>query len=201
MRRLHLKLYLAIVGTMVVFLIAGAVVWHHFAPPRMAMGGIESATQLAAAMLDEGDHDPAREREVVVALSQQLHADVALYDAQGSVTETFGWHAVELTREQLADPGWLISRIGPVLNQPLEDGRHLTVRSRQRYLLHGLHFGLLFISIAAMLALLTYPDHAWHHRATREIANRRAAIRRRQSLGARESGRSRRGRDAGEKLQ
>ena len=74
MRRLHLKLYLAIVGTMVVFLIAGAMVWHHFAPPHMAMGGIESATELAAAMLDDGDHDPAREREVVVALSRQLHA-------------------------------------------------------------------------------------------------------------------------------
>ena len=88
MRRLHLKLYLAIVGTLVVFLIAGAMVWHHLVPPRMALGGIESATRLAAAMLDEGDHDPAREREVVVALARQLHADVVLYDAQGSVIVT-----------------------------------------------------------------------------------------------------------------
>ena len=123
----------------------------------MAMGGIESAAQLAAGMLDHGDHDPARDREVLNALSQQMHADVALYDAQGSITETFGWHAVELTREQIADSGWLISHVGPVYNQPLEDGRHLAVHSRQRLLLHGLHLGLLFISIAATLALLTYP--------------------------------------------
>jgi signal transduction histidine kinase len=157
MRRLHLKLYLAIVGTMVVFLIAGAVVWHHFAPPRMAMGGIESATQLAAAMLDHGDHDPAREREVLTALSQQMHADVMLYNAQGSVTGTFGWGAVELTAEQLSVSGWMLLRTSPVLNQPLDDGRRLVVRSRQRYLLHGLHLGLLFISIAATLALLIYP--------------------------------------------
>ena len=157
MRRLHLRLYLTIVGTMVVFLVAGAMVWHHFAPPHMAMGGIEGATELATAMLNDGGHDPAREHDVLVALSQQLHADVALYDAQGSVTATFGWRAMELTREQIADSGWLISRTGPVLNQPLEDGRHLTVRSRQRYLLHGVHLGLLFISIAATLALLTYP--------------------------------------------
>ena len=157
MRRLHLKLYLAIVGTMVVFLIAGTVVWHHLVAPSMALGGIESATQLAAGMLDQGDHELVREREVAAALSQQIHADVSLYDAQGSVTETFGWHEVELTREEFADSGWLISRNGPVLNQPLEDGRHLAVRPRQRYLLHGLHFGVLFISIAAVLALLTYP--------------------------------------------
>lgn len=157
MRRLHLKLYLAIVGTMVVFLMAGAIVWHHFAPPHMAMAGIESATQLAAEMLDQGGHDPAREREVVVALSRQLHAHVVLYDALGAPIEKFGGDEMELTRAQLADAGWLLARTGPTLNQPLEDGRHLTVRSRQRYLLHGVHMGLLFISIAATLALLTYP--------------------------------------------
>jgi len=156
-RRLHLKLYLAIVGTMVAFLMAGAIVWHHFAPPHMAMAGIESATQLAAGMLEHGEHNPAREREVVVALSMQLHAHVVLYDAQGRPVERFGGDEPELTREELADSGWLLSRTGPTLNQPLEDGRRLTVRSRQRYLLHGVHMGLLFISIAATLALLTYP--------------------------------------------
>ena len=157
MRRLHLKLYLAIVGTMVAFLMAGAIVWHHFAPPHMAMAGIESATQLAAGMLEHGGHIPAREREVVVALSMQLHAYVVLYDAQGRPVERFGGDEPTLTREELADSGWFLSRTGPTLNQPLEDGRHLTVRSRQRYLLHGVHMGLLFISIAATLALLTYP--------------------------------------------
>lgn len=157
MRRLHFKLYLAIIGTMVVFLLAGAVVWHRYSPPRMALGGIESATELAAGMLDHGDHNPVREREVVDALSQQLHADVVLYDAQGSVTEAFGWNATELAREKLTESGWQISRMGPVLNQRLDDGRHLVVRSRQRYLMHGLHLGLLFTSIAAVLALLIYP--------------------------------------------
>ena len=156
MRRLHLKLYLAIVGTMGVFLIAGAVVWHHFSPPHMAIGGIESATQLAAEMIGKGDPQPAREREVLETLSWQLHADVVLYDAQGSAIASFGRRPVELTRGQLSEPGWLIAG-GPVLIWALEDGRHLVVRSRQRYLLHGLHLGLLFISIAAVLALLTYP--------------------------------------------
>src|SRR6187431_1740748 len=104
---------------MVVFLIAGTVVWHHLVAPSMAMGGIESATQLAAEMLDKGDRDPEREREVVVALSRQLHAHVELYDAQKSVLVSFGGPALELTREELADPGWLISRTGPALNQLL----------------------------------------------------------------------------------
>jgi len=58
-RRLHLKLYLAIVGTMVAFLMAGAIVWHHFAPPHMAMAGIESATQLALC-----DSEEPRRRDI-----------------------------------------------------------------------------------------------------------------------------------------
>lgn len=157
MRRLHLKLYLAIVGTLVVFLFAGAMVWHHFAPPRMAMGGIESATELAIAMLNESRGDPARERDVLVALEYQLHADVVLFDAQGSVVMSIGRGAPTLAREQIAKAGWSMTRSGPVLNQRLEGGRRLTVHSRQRYLMHGLHLGLIFTAIAATLALLTYP--------------------------------------------
>ena len=98
MRRLHLKLYLAIVGTMVVFLIAGAMVWHHFALARMAAGGIESATQLAAEMLDEATAILDSEHEVLDALSRQLHAEVVLYDARKRHRRSdFGGRSPELT--------------------------------------------------------------------------------------------------------
>ena len=53
LRRLHLQFYIAIVGTLVAFLVCGAVVWHYFSAPRGAIWGIESATGLAATLLME----------------------------------------------------------------------------------------------------------------------------------------------------
>ena len=157
MRKLHLKLYLAIVGTLFVFLIAGAMVWHHFAPPRLAMSGIESATGFACTLLDEGKHDADGVRDVIVALAYQANSDVVLYDSQARVTLNIGGRAPILTPEQVADTGWLMMRGGPAFNQRLADGRHVLVHPRHRFLLHSLHLGVLLTSIAAVLALLTYP--------------------------------------------
>ena len=157
MRKLHLKLYLAIVGTLVVFLLMIAMVWHHFAPPRMALGGIESATGLAAVMLDERRHDLESTREVLVSLSYQANSDVALYDAQGKMVLYAGRHAPKLTSGRTADSSWTMTRNGPVLNRRLADGSHMIVHPRHRILAYGLHMGLMLTTIAALLALLTYP--------------------------------------------
>lgn len=157
MRKLHLKLYLAIVGTLVVFLIACALVFHHLGPPRLALGGIESATGLAATMLDERKHDLEGTREILVSLGYQANSDVAIFDAQGSMLLHVGRHAPKLTPRQIADSNWLMTRDGPAFNRPLADGGHLVVQPRHRVLAYGLHTGLLLTTIGALLALLTYP--------------------------------------------
>jgi len=157
LRRLHLKLYLAIVGTLVIFLGACALVMHHLAPARLAFGGVESAAGLAAVMLDERPHDLDDTREILVSLGYQANSDVALYDAQGAIVLDVGRHAPRLTPEQIADSNWLMTRDGPVYNRPLADGSHLIVHPRHRILAYGLHMGLLLTTIAALLALLTYP--------------------------------------------
>lgn len=157
MRKLHLKFYLAIVGTLVVFLCFVVMVWHHFSPPRMAFGGIESAAGLAAVMLDERKHDLESTREILVSLGYQANSDVALYDAQGSLILLIGRHSPKLTAEQLKENNWLITRDGPTYNRRLADGSQLVVHPRHRILAYGLHMGLLLTTIAALLALLTYP--------------------------------------------
>ena len=158
MRKLHLKLYLAIVGTLVVFLLACALVMHHLAPPRLAVGGIETATGLVVIMFDEKPHTAEVEREIMVSLAWQVNANVVLYDAKGSMIVHMGGRPPPvLTPAQIADTGWQITRTGPTYNRPLADGRHLVVHPRHRILALGLHMGLLLTSIAAVLALLTYP--------------------------------------------
>ena len=157
MRKLHFKLYLAIVGTLVVFLLACALVLNHLAPPRLAFGGIESAAGLAATMLDERKHDLESTREILASLGYQANSDVTLYDAQGSVVLHVGRYSPRLTAEQIADSNWLMTRDGPTYNRRLADGSHLAVHPRHRILAYGLHMGLLLTTIAALLALLTYP--------------------------------------------
>jgi len=159
LRKLHLKLYLAIVGTLIVFLVACAMAWHHFAPPRLALGGIESATGFAVIMLDEKTEGagPDFEEVVMSSLAWQTHADVALYDASGLRIRKYGDRAPLLPPADALDAGWSMTSTGPTYNQRLADGRHLVVHSRNRLILHTVHFGLLLTTIAAMIALLTYP--------------------------------------------
>jgi signal transduction histidine kinase len=155
LRKLHLKFYLAIVGTLMMFLAAGGMVWHHLSSPQAALSGIESATGLAATML-RGSTDADRNREIVDALAQRLHADVAFYDAEGAVIHSSG-RIPTLTATELDDWGWHMRQGGPVLLWKFEDGRNLVVHPRHRFLLHSLHMLLLLTGIAVMLALLTYP--------------------------------------------
>jgi signal transduction histidine kinase len=159
LRKLHFKLYLAIVGTLIVFLIACAMTWHHFAPPRLALGGIESAPGFAVILIDEKKEGagPDFEQSVMTSLAWQTRADVALYDAKGSMIQKVGDRAPLLSPEEALDAGWSMTQTGPTYNQRLADGRHLVVHSRNRLILHTVHFGLLLTTIAAVIALMTYP--------------------------------------------
>lgn len=156
MRRLHLKLYVAVVGTLVVFTLAGAMIWHFFAP-REAMWGVQSASGVAA-LVFAGNPPSGRDEDAMLeALASQLHADVALYP-KGAVVpaKTHGWK-FEFTPEMVGHEGWQITRRGPVWLRTLADGRRLVIHPRQRFLLHGLHLGLMLGCIALALALIIYP--------------------------------------------
>lgn len=155
MRRLHLKFYIAIVGTLLLFLAAGAMIWHHASSPMAAASGIESSADFAAGMLDD-PRNAGRQQEILDALAYHLHAEVALYDAAGALQITAG-DPIALTSEELARRGWLMREGGPTLNRELAEGRHLVVHPRHRFFWHSLHMGFLLTFVAAALALLIYP--------------------------------------------
>jgi signal transduction histidine kinase len=159
MRKLHRTLYLSVVGTLVVFLIGGAGIWHFFAP-REAMWGVQSAsgvTALAWNAPSTGAPTAAQEDAMLEALAEQLHADVALYARNGlAPLKTRGWD-FPFTAEMAAREGWQITRRGPIYLRTLPDGRRLVIHPRQRFLLHGVHLGLMFGALALALALIIYP--------------------------------------------
>jgi signal transduction histidine kinase len=154
-RKLHLKFYLAIVVTLMMFLAAGGLVWHHLSSPLAALSGVESATGFAATLLAE-DGNTQRTTEVITALAQRLHADVAYYDTANVLVYSSG-NIPAMTPTELSDWGWHMRPGGPVLVWQFNDGRHLTVHPHHKFLLHSLHMLALLTGIAVMLALLTYP--------------------------------------------
>ncbi len=155
MRRLHLQLYVAIIGTLVAFVVAGMGVWHYFSAPRGAIWGVETASGLSAHLLTAPD-TPDQERAIVDALAAQVHASVRLLGADG-VAEYSRGRLPELDAQQLSRHGWTFTRDGAVFNQSMSDGRRIVVYPYRRLLMHGLHVGLILVAIAATLALITYP--------------------------------------------
>jgi signal transduction histidine kinase len=157
MRRLHLKLYFAIIGTMLVFAASCAIAWHHFAPSRSSLAEIETTSALAAALLEDPGTDEARQRAIIASLAQQMHADVALFAAGSKVPALTSYTPYIPSAEQLERSGWQIAHGGPFYSLRLAGGRQLVVHPRRQLLLHGLHMGILLLGIAALLALLTWP--------------------------------------------
>jgi signal transduction histidine kinase len=155
-KRLHLKLYFAVVGTLMVFLLAAACIWHFFAP-REAMWGVQSAVGVAALVFEGEPPSSQQEDAMLQALARQLRADVAIYSTTSSVPLKSRGEVFTLTAAQLGRGGWQVTRAGPIFNQALADGRRLVIHSRHRFLLHGLHLGLLFTVVAVALALIIYP--------------------------------------------
>lgn len=155
MRRLHLQLYLAIVGTLLAFLCAAGFVWHAASSPQGAVWGIETATQLSVSLLDKDASYGVDAPMILTALSDQVHADVALFSVDGTEQLKAG-RTFDFTPEQRAEAGWHL-RNGPTFGARLDDGRMLVLHPRHRFILHSVHMTLILAVIAAGLAFLTYP--------------------------------------------
>lgn len=155
-RRLHFRLYLAIVGTMLVFVACSALAWRYFAPARNTASEIETAAGLAAMLIEDPRADDARRHAIVDSLSYQLHANVAWYEA-GQSQPNYSSGKLWIDAETIQKSGWRVERGGPLYNVRLEGGAHLVVQPRRKLLAHGLHMGVLVLCIAGLLALLTYP--------------------------------------------
>jgi signal transduction histidine kinase len=156
MRRLHLRLYLTIVGTLVAFAVSAAVMWHIVAWPQGAAWSIQTATYMSVAMLEEV-RDPKMDQEVVTALARQLHADVVLLPGDATSAPISHGQPYVPDAKRLSRAGWRYDRGERSFAVDLKDGRKLIVHSRYKFLFHGMHMVLFLSTLAAILALLVYP--------------------------------------------
>ena len=155
MRRLHLRLYLTIVGTLVAFAFCAAILWHLVAWPQGAAWSIETATHLSVNMLDDV-REPSLDQTIVDALANQLHADVLLLDPDGSIPPVTHGERYVPAHGRVDEVGWRYDD-GRSYAVRLADQRVLIVHPHYRFLLHGLHMVLFLSALAAILALMVYP--------------------------------------------
>ncbi len=129
MRRLYVRIYLAVLASLAVFALAAGALWHTLADPH---GGDELAALIARNVLPPAAASPAEQQAALEGLARDVRADLALFSDDGRslasvgralpAPERAGWQrgpgglhwAV-----RLADGRWLAGRLphqrrGPV---------------------------------------------------------------------------------------
>lgn len=156
MRRLHWQFYLAILATMAVFAIASAIFWNVTSGTRSSEWGLAAVGRLAGTSLPPPDSAPDEQQHALERLSAQFEAELALYDRNGNRIASAG-EIPMLTPKQLARADHhVITRGGPSMVVPLEDGRRLALRPHGQHP-HGPRLFIVPISIVLALALGAYP--------------------------------------------
>jgi signal transduction histidine kinase len=115
MRRLYLRIYVAVLASLVVFAVAAVVLWHTLAEPRQ---GAELAL-IARNVLAPALAPPAEQQQALERVARDLRIDLALFAPDGTrlaavgdalpAPERPGWRRNSWSTE-LPDGRWLVSR-------------------------------------------------------------------------------------------
>jgi signal transduction histidine kinase len=146
MHKLYLRIYLAVLASLVLFALAAMVLWRTLAEPGE---GREAAT-IAANVLAPPGAPPAEQQAALERVTRGARFDLSLFAADGTRLAAVG--------EPLAAPehaGWRHWKGGPSWATRLPDGRWLAGRPHHR---RGPLFGLFALSIVLVaIAVGAYP--------------------------------------------
>jgi signal transduction histidine kinase len=148
MRRLYLRIYLAVLASLAVFALAAGALWHTLADPH---GGDELAALMARNVLPPAAAGPAEQQAALERLARDVPADVALFSDDGRSLASVGRALPAPERA-----GWQRGPGGPHGAVRRADGRWLAARlPHQR---RGPVFGLLvFALILLAVGVGAYP--------------------------------------------
>jgi signal transduction histidine kinase len=143
MRRLYLRIYLAVLASLAVFVLATAVLWRQVGQhvPQAEIAATLALNVLPQAGAQREQHQAALER-----LTANLHADLSVFSEDRTLLASVGEPLPVPARE-----GWSGRwRGGPTWSMQLDDGRWLAARlyRHQRHPALGLLFTLALIALA-----------------------------------------------------
>jgi signal transduction histidine kinase len=154
MRRLYLQVYLTIVGSLILVVVAGGLAWQFVIGPAFDQP-FEVAGEVIAELVPISTAPRAVQQQAIDRLAQRLNADIALYDQTGAPLVTAG--------RPLPGPGpggrgrWLRTPAGPAVSIPLPDGRRLVARVPMQQRPGALQFAAVLGAIALAVALGARP--------------------------------------------
>jgi signal transduction histidine kinase len=137
MRRLYLRIYVAVLASLAVFALAAGVLWHTLADPH---GGDEIAALVARNLLPPPAASAAEQQAALERLARDVRADMALFSKDGSLLASVGR---ALSAPERA--GWQRGPGGPHWAVRLGDGRWLAARLPQQR--RGPAFGLFALAL------------------------------------------------------
>ena len=178
MRRLYLRIYLAVLASIAVFALAAGFLWRQFSDSGVARPTTEMAAVLAQNALPPPQAPLAAQQAALERLAAGMRADVTLFRPD---TTALAWVGDPLPppAAQRLESGWLRRRDGPPLwGLKLADGRWLVVRvpRSRRHPAWGLFFTLAMLALGVGVG--AYPVV---RRLTRRLENLQAGV---ESLGA-----------------
>jgi signal transduction histidine kinase len=153
MKRLYQKIYLTIVGTLIVVVAVAGAMWRLGTHEPPWTPGFEVAGELAAAILPPQEEGAASQQDMVERLGRKLQMDLALFDSS--------LRPIAASGRPLPPPsgraGWQPGPGGPRWSVPLPDGRWIVARAPPRF--RNPFIGLIFFlgAIALAVALCAYP--------------------------------------------
>ena len=154
MRKLYLRIYLAVLVSLVVFALVAGVLWR-----QLGDGGghhFEVAGVLAQNVLPPGDAPPGEQQAALERLAANLRADVALFAADRSPLASVGapLPAPDPRRER---GGWLRAWGPPAGVIHLRDGRWLVARVRPEHRPGGAPLFFTLVLLALAVGVGAYP--------------------------------------------
>jgi signal transduction histidine kinase len=154
MRRLYLRIYLAVLASLVAFALVAGALWRHVGDGRGY--AFEVAGVLAQNVLPPAEAPPPEQQAALARLAANLRADVALFAADRSPLASVGspLPAPEPRRER---GGWLRAWGPPAGVIHLRDGRWLVGRVRPEHRPGGAPLFLALVLLALAVAVGAYP--------------------------------------------
>ncbi len=153
MKRLYQKIYLTIVGTLIVVVAIAGMMWRLGTHEPPWTPGFEVAGELAAAILPPPEEGATAQQEMIERLARKLQLDLALFDSNLRPVAAFG----RPVPPPSGRAGWQPGPGGPRWSLPLPDGRWIVARAPPRF--RNPFIGLVFFlgAIALVVALCAFP--------------------------------------------
>jgi signal transduction histidine kinase len=156
MRRLYQKIYLVFLASLLTVVVIVGLSWRsgQFDSPYGHV--LELAGELAMALLPPADAPPRAQQQAVERLSQRLHADIGLFDANLAPIAVAG-RPVPRPERTSSSGGWLRGQGPPAWSFRLPDQRWIVARGPAR-IPNPISGAVIFLVIMALaIAVFAYP--------------------------------------------